>query len=210
VTGDTYYEDDDAWAAPAPAPTQRRVRRSTTPASARTTQPAPASGWTGDAGYDDQYDNDSYLDYEDDFSEYDDPRPPARAARPRPQVRMPAISRPTMPSAIANADLVNDAPALGIIGVGIASLAAMAMLVANKVDSLAPQFGTHVSASGVLESFKGESFLWNLPLMATMFTLMNMVIAWFVSPMDRFASRFVLVGALVVQFVAWVALIRIL
>jgi hypothetical protein len=206
VTGDAYYDDDDVWAAPAPAPTQRQPRRSTTPASPRSA-PAP-SGWTGDAVYDDQYVDDDYLEYEDDFSEYDDPRPPARAARP--QVRIPAMSRPTMPSAIANADLVNDAPALGIIGVGIAGLAAMAILVANRVDSLAPQFGTHVSASGVLESFESESFLWNLPLMATMFTLMNIVIAWYISPMDRFASRFVLMGALVVQFVAWVALIRIL
>jgi hypothetical protein len=46
--------------------------------------------------------------------------------------------------------------------------------------------------------------------MAAMFTLMNIVIAWFVSPIDRFASRFVLAGAVVVQFVVWVALFRIL
>ena len=125
-------------------------------------------------------------------------------------MRMPNISRPSLPPAIANADLVNDAPSLGIIGAGLLSLAAMAILVANQVDSLAPQFATHVSASGVLESFKGEGALWNIPLMAGMFLLMNMVMAWFISPIDRFASRFVLVGGLIVQFVAWVAIFRIL
>ncbi len=105
---------------------------------------------------------------------------------------------------------MNDAPALGIIGASLASLAGMAIVVANRAESLAPEFATHVSASGILENFKDDSALWNVPLMAAMFTLMNIVMAWFISPLDRFASRFVLVGALVAQFVAWVAIIRIL
>lgn len=155
-------------------------------------------------------DVDEYGEYEDDFDTYDAPRRPARQSRPAPQIRMPQVSRPTLPPAIANADLVNDAPALGFIGIGLVSLASMAILAANRVDSLAPQFATHVSASGVLENFRGESALWNLPLMAAMFTLMAFVMAWFISPIDRFASRFVLVGALVTQFVAWVALFRII
>jgi hypothetical protein len=123
---------------------------------------------------------------------------------------MPSVSRPSLPPAIANADLVNDAPALGIIGVGLASIAAMAILVANQADSLAPSFATHVSASGILENFSDESAIWRLPTMAAAFTLMNIAIAWFISPMDRFASRFVLAAALVVQIVAWVAVVRIL
>jgi hypothetical protein len=39
---------------------------------------------------------------------------------------------------------------------------------------------------------------------------MNLVIAWFTAPIDRFASRFVIAAALIVQLVAWVAVIRIL
>lgn len=157
--------------------------------------------------YDDVNDVD---DYEDDFGEYDAPRRPARQPRPAAQIRMPNLSRPTLPPAIANADLVNDAPALGFIGVGLVSLAGMAILVANRLDSLAPQFATHVTASGVLENYRGESALWSLPLMAAMFTLMGIVMAWFISPIDRFASRFVLAGALVTQFVIWTALLRII
>jgi len=205
---DAYYDDDVVYqpalegrARSAPAATSRRRRQ-------------PASRPVSDELYvDDPYDVDPYAgydDYEDDFSEYDAPRRPARQARPRPQFTMPRVARPSLPPSIAQADLVNDAPALGIIGVALASLAGMAILVANRVESLAPEFATHVSASGILERFRDESALWNLPLMAAMFTLMNIVMAWFISPIDRFASRFVLVGALVAQFVAWVALIRIL
>ena len=80
----------------------------------------------------------------------------------------------------------------------------------KTAPSLAPGFATHVSASGVLEDVRAEGALWNLPLMATMLTLMAIVVAWFTAPTDRFASRFVLGGALLVQFVTWVALIRIL
>ena len=154
--------------------------------------------------YDNEYD-DVYGEYEDDFTEYDEPRRPTR-----PQISMPPISRPSLPPAIRNAALVNDASALGFIGTGIASLVAMAILVANRVDELAPGFATHVSASGVLEDVKSETALWNLPLMATMLTLMTLVMAWFIAPIDRFASRFVLGAGLLVQFVTWVALIRIL
>ncbi len=193
--GDAY--DDQAYVQPSPT----RQRQSTRPLARASSVEHDTSRVDSDYG-----EFDAYEDFDDGFSEYD----AARAPRSAPQLRMPSITKPTLPAAIAKADLVNDAPSLGIIGIGLASLAAMAILVANRVDSLAPQFATHVSASGVLENFQGESAIWKLPLMAAMFTLMNMVIAWFVSPIDRFASRFVLAGAVVVQFVAWVALFRIL
>ncbi len=154
-----------------------------------------ASG--GDAQYDD---DDAYADT------YDLPAP----ATARPQIGMPTISRPSLPPAIANAAVVNDAPALALIGTGIASLAAMAILTANRIDTLEPGFASHVSASGVFENVVPSSAFWHLPLMATMLTLMAFVIAWFVAPLDRFASRFVLGAALLVQFMAWIAVIRIL
>lgn len=157
--------------------------------------------------YEPEEDNDPYIEYDDDFSEYDAPR---RQARPRPPVSMPTIKRPTMPSAIANAELVSDVPALGLIGAGIVSLVAMSIVVGNQASSLAPEFATHVSASGLLEDYRTESALWRLPVLSLAFTLMNLVIAWFTAPIDRFASRFVLAAALIVQAIAWVAVIRIL
>ncbi|MBA2246498.1 MAG: hypothetical protein H0W23_00095, partial [Chloroflexia bacterium] len=118
--------------------------------------------------------------------------------------------RPVLPAAIAKADLVNDAAALSMIGVGLLGLSAMAIVVANQAESLAPTFATHVSASGVLQNFEHYTGLWRLPLLAAMLTLMNIVAAWFISPLDRFASRFLLAAAVVVQLVAWVALLRLL
>jgi hypothetical protein len=201
---DTYL--DDSFDAPTPRTTGRAQAASS---GYRPTSQRPASDPV--AYDDDDHGYDAYDDeYSDDFSEYDAPVRPPRTARAKPQFSMPSVSRPSLPPAIANADLVNDAPALGIIGVGLASIAAMAILVANQADSLAPSFATHVSASGILENFSDESAIWRLPIMAAAFTLMNIAIAWFISPMDRFASRFVLAAALVVQIVAWVAVVRIL
>jgi len=182
-----------------PTPTYRTAPAPSTTARTRSTyQPDPYVD--EDQGWDDEY----YEEYEDDFSEYDNPRP---APRQRPQIAVPNL---TVPSAIANAAIVGDRTALGLIGTSVAGLIAMAILTANQVDSLAPGFATHVSASGVFEDFRSEGALWNLPIMATMLTLMAMVIAWFVAPIDRFASRFVLGAALLVQFLAWVALIRLI
>lgn len=158
-----------------------------------------------------EYDDDRYYDDDDDFDEYDAPprRTPLTQA---PSIRLsrPSVARPRLPSAISQADLVNDAPALAMIGLALVGLAGMAILVANRADTLAPSFATHVSASGVLENFRGPEALWRIPLLSAMLTLMNIGAAWFVSPIDRFASRFLIAAAIIVQFVAWVALIRIL
>lgn len=156
-------------------------------------------------------DDDRYYDDDEDFDEYDAPprRTPLTQAPPIRMTR-PNVRRPSLPPAISQADLVNDALALAMIGIGLLSLAAMAIFVANQVDSLAPSFATHVSASGVLEDFRGSDALWRLPLLATMLTLMNVGAAWFISPIDRFASRFLIATAIVVQLVTWVALIRLL
>jgi hypothetical protein len=158
-------------------------------------------------------DEEPYYEDQDDFTEYDAPQRPGwqrSPARSGGTAQRQPITRPTLPPAITQADLVNDAAALSIIGIGILSLAGMAILVANRADSLAPTFPTHVSASGVLEDFRSSNHLWRLPLLSAMLTLMNIVAAWFISPLDRFASRFLLAAAVVVQVVAWVALVRIL
>ena len=139
-------------------------------------------------------------------------RPPIsrRPARTRPARQRPNLQRPTLPPSIANADIVNDAPALSFVVLSTLGLAAMAIVVANRVGSLDPVIATHVSASGVLEHFASRDTVWQIPLLATMLTLMNIVAAWFVSPLDRFASRFLLATGVTVQFVAWVAVFRIL
>jgi len=116
----------------------------------------------------------------------------------------------TIPRTITGAAILADRTALGLIGVGIVSLIGMAVLVSNRIDALPAQIGTHVSASGVLEDFAARDAIWRIPILALMLTLMNVVIGVFAARFDRFASRLVLAASLVIQFLAWVALLRIL
>jgi len=159
---------------------------------------------------DDQlYTDDPYIDAEFD-DEWDEPVARRRAPAARPQIRLskPNFPRVTVPPAIANAPLVNDTVSLALIGVGLLGLALMAIVVSNRLDGVAEVVATHVSASGALEDLKGRGALWRIPLLSAMLLLMNIVAAWFFSTIDRFAARFMLAAGLVVQFVAWVAVIR--
>lgn len=201
---DDIWDDEDQTWAQADAPPRNRHAGRTGPAGQR---PHVTETWVGR----DEDEDDRYYDDEVDFDEYDAParRTPLTQA---PSIRLSRakVTRPSMPSAISQADLVNDAPALAMIGIGLVSLAGMAILVANRAETLGPSFATHVSASGVLKDIRGSEALWRLPLLATMLTLMNIGAAWFISPIDRFASRFLIAAAIIVQIVAWIALIRIL
>lgn len=123
---------------------------------------------------------------------------------------MPTMPKITMPQSVSQAAIFSDVVSLSLIGISVVSLAAMAILVGNRIGTLPATIPTHVSASGLLEDVKSRSALWRLPLVATFLTLMNLVISLFVARIDRFASRFILGAALIVQFVAWVAVFRIL
>ena len=46
------------------------------------------------------------------------------------------------------------------------------------------------------------------PLMSLFLTVMFLVVAWFIHPLDRFAARFALGAAIVAQLIAWVAVIQ--
>jgi hypothetical protein len=113
-----------------------------------------------------------------------------------------------MPAAISNAALVNDTTSLALIGTSLLGLALMAIVVSNRLDSSPEIIATHVSASGALEDMKGRNSLWRIPLLSTMLLLMSIVAAWFFATIDQFAARFMLGASLVVQFIAWVAIIR--
>jgi hypothetical protein len=206
VQDDDVWDEEDQdqdWEPPA---TPRRTRITSDRDMLRQ-DPYVTDPWD-DSGYDE---DDRYYDDDDDFDEYD--APPRRTPLTQgPLIRLsrPNVTRPRLPTAISHADLVNDAPALAMIGLALVSLAGMAILVANRADTLSPSFATHVSASGVLENFRGPEALWRIPLLSAMLTLMNIGAAWFISPVDRFASRFLIAASIIVQIVAWVALIRIL
>lgn len=114
----------------------------------------------------------------------------------------------TIPKAISEAELANDIVSLSLISAAILSAAIMAIVVSNRLDVLPFTIPTHVSASGVGENLKGRNALWSIPVLAVGLSLMNLAAAWFVARLDMFAARFLLGASLLVQFVAWVAVIK--
>lgn len=187
---DTTYEEA------APAPARQPQRRQPRPA---VRQPA-----TDDAEY---YDDDLYEDpYVLDDEEMPEraQRPARRQARPRPERQAPNF---TIPPVIAEAPVVKDRITLGMMGALLVSMLAMIIIVATRKDNLGPLIFTHVNANGEAEGIMGSSAIWNLPLIAGMVTLINGVLAWFISRWGMFLPRFLLGGAIGVHFMVWVALL---
>ncbi len=167
-----------------------------------------------DAGYDDSFiDEDDWYEEEAAAGAY---RPRQRAARrgapaiPRPSISIsrPNIPRPVVPARVREAAIVQDRGAMLMLGVLVLSAIVMALITMNRVDSLAPGFATHITASGLRDDVRSETALWQLPLMAGALLVMNLVAAWFLATWSAFTARFVLISSLVVQVLIWVALIR--
>lgn len=131
--------------------------------------------------------------------------------RPQPRQQRPQRRRPqrqsnglTLPPVIAEAPLVRDRMALGILGAGALSLLLMIIVVAANRDGLGSLIPTHVNADGGVQTIEESSAVWRMPLIAAMMTLISGVIAWFLAKWGTFLPRFLLGGCLAVQFVVWV------
>lgn len=129
-------------------------------------------------------------------------RPPARSIG-RPVVSVPNV---TMPRFVAEADLIGDRPGLVLLGISVFSAALMAAITSNLVGRVDPTIGIHVDAAGFTDRWADAASLWRIPLLVTMVTLINFTIAWFTASFDRFATRVLLGGTLLVHVVAWMAL----
>ena len=95
--------------------------------------------------------------------------------------------------------------ALALLGANAISLGAMAAVLSSQMGGLPTSLAIHLDAAGVPDRWGSPKTLWRLPLLAGMTTVMNLVVAWAISSVDRFAARFVLAAALVVHLIAWVA-----
>lgn len=213
---DESYEETAVPASPRRERSPRQAQRRTQASAAqppRQRQQTPRQRQRPQEEYDDPSDVELYAD--DPYLTYDDERDwevPARrrTARSRPKVTFttPSLPKVSMPRSISGAELVNDIPSLALIGAAILSAAIMAIVVSNRLDLLPLTIPTHVSASGLPENIRGRNALWSVPLLSIALSLMNIVTAWFLAKADMFAARFILAAALLVQFIAWIALIR--
>ena len=83
----------------------------------------------------------------------------------------------------------------------------MVVLLALRTNSLDQTLVLHLNAGGQADRWGAPRVLFRLPLLAGAATVVNVILAWFLSPIDRFAGRFLLAAALVIQLIVWVALL---
>ena len=120
------------------------------------------------------------------------------------------MPRVRLPASVSEADVVRDPVALGLLGASALLAVVAALVTLSRVGDLPSTIELRYDAYGAPHRWGPPRSLWQLPLLAAMVTLINLVLAVSVSKSDRFASRFLLAAALVVGLLAWVPLARFL
>jgi hypothetical protein len=123
-----------------------------------------------------------------------------RGARPAVTIAVPRV--------VAGSSLVADQPALALIGINAVSVLVMALILAVRIGSIPSPAVIRLDAAGNPDLWGPPSVFWRLPAMSLFITIMFLVVAWFLHPIDRFAARFALGAAIVAQLVAWAAIIQ--
>ena len=109
---------------------------------------------------------------------------------------------------MTSSPLVADQTALILLGISGASILLMALLLGIRLGGLPSPTVLHLDAAGNPDRWGPPSVLWRLPLISFFTTVMFLVVAWFLYPLDRFGARFALAAPVVVQLIAWVAVIQ--
>jgi hypothetical protein len=144
-----------------------------------------------------------------------DASPPAARGRRDRSSAAPArtrVSRPTvtvaLPRVVAGASLVADQRALLLLGINAVSILLMALILGVRIGGVPSPAVLQLDAAGGPALWGPPSVLWRLPVMAFFITLMFLAVAWFLHPIDRIAARFALGSTILMQLVAWVAVIQ--
>jgi hypothetical protein len=132
--------------------------------------------------------------------------------RPSPGSTRSRTSRPgltiTMPQAVAGSSLVGDQSALALIGINAVSLLLMTLFLGMRIGAIPSPMVLQLDAAGNPDFWGAPSVLWRLPMMSLFITVMFLIVAWFLHPIDRFAARFALGAAVVAQLIAWAAIFQ--
>lgn len=184
---------------------------------ARSTKQSAASAYdvpqeSEDWLYESEWEPDAYAseDIEDDYAAAP-PRRRSGASRARGRAlaapRAPSI---TVPPAIGAVISAQDRSVLGLFGVAAVGLLLMTLLVGSRIGNLPDVFPIHLDASGAPDLWGTQSTIWRVPLAAAMITLINTIVALYMSPRDPFVARFLVGSALLAQVIAWIALFLLL
>lgn len=140
------------------------------------------------------------------------PRGVTRRSRERASAATERAPRPsislTMPQAVSGASLVADPTAMLMLALSVVSIVLMALILGIRLGAMPNPMVLRLDAAGNPNRWGPPSTLWQLPLMSFFLTIMFLVIAWFLHPLDRFASRFALGSVLVAQLIAWAAILQ--
>ena len=128
----------------------------------------------------------------------------ATATRTRPG--RPPLPSLRLPASFAGGDFATDRIALSLVAANLVGALLMAIVLTTASGGLPDLFVQHLDAAGIADRWGPPRTLWRLPLIAVGVTAMNTALAWFLARTDRFAGRFALAAALVVQLLTWIAL----
>ncbi len=205
------YPDQDDYPARSPDPRRQYAPIPDTPAASRPPRRAPSpepafepdyypdSRSTGQAPPIDprQAYGRGTLEYEDEYA--------APVARPR-QTRPARRAKPRKSIAVPKPAL-DDGLALGLVGLALLGIVLMIATIAAGAGDLPEWLPLHLDAAGNPSQWGTTDVLWRIPFASMMALLMSIGIAAVLWKRDRFAARFTIAGTLVVQLLAWVALI---
>lgn len=118
------------------------------------------------------------------------------------------LSTVRLPGSLTRAELPHDQIAVLLLGLGTLSVVVMAGVLVGRLGNLDDVIVLRDDATGAPTRWGTPESLWELPLLAGMITLANLILAWWISSYDRFASRLLLAAALVVGLLTWIPLVR--
>jgi hypothetical protein len=104
--------------------------------------------------------------------------------------------------------LFADRPAVGLLLLGGALVAAMLWFILLRFDAVPQTLPLHYNATGQPDRIGTPREIFLFPLIVALVAVANLALAWSVIRFDRFAARLLLGGTCLVQVVAWVALLK--
>lgn len=105
--------------------------------------------------------------------------------------------------------LFADRPAVSLILLGGALVAAMLWFILLRFDAVPQTLPLHFNTTGQPDRIGTPREIFLFPLITALVAVANLALAWSVIRFDRFAARLLLSGTCLVQAVAWVALLKI-
>jgi hypothetical protein len=149
--------------------------------------------------------------------------PEPNGAAPSPSVDARALQPATRPAgttitgpedrearARAHSALLDDRLAIGFLGLAVLTNVAIVIYVLTQYHSLPSSIALHWNVNGYPDVIGSPREIWTVPIITALVTIANFLLAWLSAGYDRFVSRFLLGGSVLVQIVAWVGLLTLI